>query len=255
MDLGLPVAGLERYKSASQRARVATEAWACESLYCPQCSSNRVKQFAANTPAIDFTCPNCDALFQLKSQSKPFGNRINDAAYASMVSAIREDRTPNLLALHYDFDSWRVENLLLIPRFAYTTSMIEKRAPLGPDARRAGWVGCNILIGRVPADARISMVVDGVPAKARTVREEYRRLAPLQKLGVARRGWTLDVLSGLRSLRKTEFTLADAYTLERELQTLHPENRHVRDKIRQQLQVLRDMGLLKFLEAGHYRFA
>ena len=133
--------------------------------------------------------------------------------------------------------------------------MIEKRAPLGPDARRAGWVGCNILIGRVPADARISMVVDGVSAKARTVREEYRRLAPLQKLGVARRGWTLDLLSGLRSLRKAEFTLADAYTLERELQTLHPENRHVRDKIRQQLQVLRDMGLLKFLEAGHYRFA
>ena len=28
---------------------------------------------------------------------------------------------------------------------------------------------------------------------------------------------------------------------------------HVRDKIRQQLQVLRDLGLLKFLGAGSYR--
>lgn len=253
MQLELPIKGLGQYKSASQRARVATEEWAHESLYCPQCTSNCLKQFAANTPAIDFTCPNCDALFQLKSQSKPFGNRINDAAYASMMHAIREDRTPNLLALHYDFEDWRVENLLLIPRFAFTPSMIEKRAPLGPDARRAGWVGCNILIGRVPADARISVVANGVPANARTVRQEYRRLAPLQKLGVTRRGWTLDVLSGLRSLHREDFTLADAYTLEDELRRLHPGNRHVRDKIRQQLQILRDVGLVEFVDRGRYR--
>jgi type II restriction enzyme len=34
---------------------------------------------------------------------------------------------------------------------------------------------------------------------------------------------------------------------------LHPNNAHVRDKIRQQLQVLRDLGLLTFLGSGSYR--
>lgn len=35
---------------------------------------------------------------------------------------------------------------------------------------------------------------------------------------------------------------------------MRPANRHVRDKIRQQLQVLRDLGLLEFLGAGSYKF-
>ena len=34
---------------------------------------------------------------------------------------------------------------------------------------------------------------------------------------------------------------------------LHPDNRHVRDKIRQQLQVLRDHGYLEFVSRGSYR--
>jgi hypothetical protein len=34
---------------------------------------------------------------------------------------------------------------------------------------------------------------------------------------------------------------------------LHPNNTHVRDKIRQQLQVLRDLNLLDFLGSGSYR--
>jgi hypothetical protein len=31
------------------------------------------------------------------------------------------------------------------------------------------------------------------------------------------------------------------------------EAAHVRDKIRQQLQVLRDLGFIEFLDRGHYR--
>ncbi|HEV2493712.1 MAG TPA: hypothetical protein VG204_11665 [Terriglobia bacterium] len=33
----------------------------------------------------------------------------------------------------------------------------------------------------------------------------------------------------------------------------HAQNRHVRDKIRQQLQVLRDLGFVVFLGRGQYR--
>lgn len=50
-----------------------------------------------------------------------------------------------------------------------------------------------------------------------------------------------------------EFTNADIYAYERELAALHPDNRHIRDKIRQQLQVLRDTGFLTQPARGLWR--
>jgi type II restriction enzyme len=79
------------------------------------------------------------------------------------------------------------------------------------------------------------------------------RLCPLEKLQVEKRGWTLDVLQVVQSLGKLEFTLADVYAHAAALARLHPNNAHIRDKIRQQLQVLRDLGLLTFLGSGSYR--
>lgn len=252
MRLTLPVPPA-RYTSLPQRARVATELWAASNLYCASCDSDRLRQAAANNPAIDYFCEGCDAPFQLKSQSKPFGRRIVDAAYSEMIRAIHENRTPNLVALHYDPQKWRVRNLFLIPRFAFSESAIECRKPLAPSARRAGWIGCNIRLDLLPPDVRIPLVVDGASCEAREARRMFARVRPLEKLQAKQRGWTLDVLAAIRSLGKDEFSLADAYSLEANLSKLHPENRHVRDKIRQQLQVLRDRGLLRFLAPGRYR--
>jgi type II restriction enzyme len=170
-----------------------------------------------------------------------------------MCRAIQQDRTPNLLALHYDPSSWSVQDLILIPRFAFSLSLLEKRKPLAPTARRAGWIGCTILLSRVPLDAQIVLVWRGQMSSHKEVRRRYARLRPLEELGVEKRGWTLDVLNAIRSLQKFDFTLAELYAAETQLARLHPQNRHVRDKIRQQLQVLRDMGLLEFLGAGRYR--
>jgi len=36
------------------------------------------------------------------------------------------------------------------------------------------------------------------------------------------------------------------------LKALHPQNQNVRAKIRQQLQILRDLGLLDFISLGEY---
>jgi type II restriction enzyme len=241
------------YKSASQRARVATEAWAQANLYCPSCDSRRLAPAPVNTPAIDFLCPKCGSPFQLKSQSRSFALRVTDAAYEAMRRAILEYRTPNLLLLHYLPHSWRVQNLVLVPRFAFSTSALERRNPLGPGARRAGWVGCNILLKRIPPDARIPIVEDGVVAAAREVRNRYRMLRPLEGMGAEKRGWTLDVLNVVRQLARREFSLSDVYASEDVLADLHPRNLHVRDKIRQQLQILRDMRIIEFLGRGRYR--
>lgn len=253
MDLQLPIVGLDRYKSASQRARVATESWGASNLYCVSCRSPRLQSLAHNTAAIDYVCDNCQSPFQLKSQSKPFGGRILDSAYSKMKSAILEDRTPNLYVLHYDLSAWRIQNLILIPKFAFALSALECRKPLGPKARRAGWVGCNILLNRIPADARIAIIREGQVRPNQEVRQAYDRLRPLQELDTEKRGWTLDVLQTVRSLEKSEFTLRDVYAHAEILAKLHPRNFHVRDKIRQQLQVLRDFGLIEFCRRGAYR--
>lgn len=82
---------------------------------------------------------------------------------------------------------------------------------------------------------------------------QYARIRRLAELDAKQRGWTLDVLNAVRSLGKTEFDLAEVYKSDGKLAKLHPANRHVREKIRQQLQVLRDLGLLEFLGDGEYR--
>ncbi len=170
-----------------------------------------------------------------------------------MKRAILEDRTPNLFVLHYDLDTWAVRTVVLVPHFAFALSAVERRKPLAPTARRAGWVGCNILLDKIPEHARISIVNVGTPQTPQQVRASYNRLRPLEKLRVEKRGWTLDVLQVVQSSGKLEFTLADVYAHTGALAKLHPNNAHVRDKIRQQLQVLRDLGLLTFLGSGSYR--
>jgi type II restriction enzyme len=51
---------------------------------------------------------------------------------------------------------------------------------------------------------------------------------------------------------RESFSLADMYAFEARLGGLYPGNRHVREKIRQQLQVLRDRGWLEFMGRGRY---
>ena len=70
------------------------------------------------------------------------------------------------------------------------------------------------------------------------MREKLKRVKPLKGISVKERGWTLDVLNAVRNLGKQEFTNGDACTLADHLSQLHPDNRHVRDKIRRSFRVL-----------------
>lgn len=252
MNLQCRVDLASRYKAGPQIARVLSEDWCARELYCPACDCDTLTGSKPNSPAIDFECKKCEQPFQLKSSRHWNPMKVVDAGYEAMVRAIRNDRTPNLLLLQYS-DTWIVQNLLLIPRMFFTESVIEKRKPLGPNARRAGWVGCNILLAEIPSDGKIQMVSAGVPARKQNVRDEFSRVKQLGELPPSLRGWTLDVLRALRQLDKTEFSLQELYGFEAQLKELHPKNQNVRPKIRQQLQLLRDLGLLRFGARGNYR--
>ena len=177
--------------------------------------------------------------------------KIVDAGYDSMIRAIRSDRVPNLLVLQYSAD-WLVKNLLLIPSVFFSETVIEKRAPLSATARRAGWVGCNILLDRIPRDGKIPVVANGSSVADQHVREEFSRIRKLAEVPPSVRGWTLDVLAAVRKLGKARFSLQELYELEPHLRNIHPHNRNIRPKIRQQLQVLRDQGLVEFRSPGNY---
>ncbi len=239
------------YKSRSQCARVITESWCANELYCANCKSNSLLRTRSNTQAGDFKCPGCGEVFELKSARRWNQQRVADAGYEAMMRAIREDRTPNLLLMQCS-GSWSVNNLLLIPRFFFTESAIEKRSPLRLSARRAGWVGCNILLSQISDAGKILVVSEGSMIPPIEVRSQYRQLMPLAALKPRLRGWTLDVLKIIQCLDRTLFSLRDIYSYEKQLSEMHPANQNVRPKIRQQVQVLRDLGLLQFLGQGQY---
>ena len=85
------------------------------------------------------------------------------------------------------------------------------------------------------------------------VRKEWKRFEFLKGQKLDAKGWLNDVLSCVRELDKKSFTLSEMYSFDAKLQKLHPTNHNVRPKIRQQLQVLRDHGILEFQGQGQYR--
>jgi type II restriction enzyme len=230
-----------------------SEKWFAEEMFCPACSSDELGAFETNYPVADFFCPKCEAKFQLKSQRNRFGYKLNDGAYSKMLDAVRSEAQPHFFLLHYNPVNWNVLDLLVVPRFFFTESVIEKRSPLSASAQRAGWVGCNILLSGIPVDGRISVVEDSQPFEPEAVRSSWKRVAFLGEEKVSERSWLVDVMSCVRQLGRTEFTLSDVYSFEDHLQRLHPKNQNIEPKIRQQLQFLRDKGYLKFLGSGKYQ--
>lgn len=252
MDLQLDLHPAGGYKSPSQRARRITEAWFAQNAYCPACSAGNLTPTHDNTKVVDFLCPDCGAEFQLKAKSAPLGKKIRDAAYRPMIERVLANRAPHFAFMHYARDDWTVRKLLFVPGHFVTPSVIEKCKPLRSSARRAGWVGCNILLYMIPPDGRLPVIsCEGISPK-REIRRKWSRFTWIGKALPESRGWITDILLCVRRFGRQEFSLADMYKFEGELGILHPANSNIRAKIRQQLQFLRDKGILRFLGRGRY---
>ena len=242
------------YPSASQRTRVITEDWAANHLYCPACECNELAAERPGRKVVDFHCDSCSERYQLKARREPLRGQVQDAAYEPLAQAIRDGTAPSFFLMHYRLKDWHVQNLVLVPRFFLSLSAVVPRNPLGPKHPRKGHVLCNLALSQLPLDARIPVVLDGKAMPWEVVRSEWERFAFLQEKTHKVRGWTSDVLACVRRLSKSIFTAGEFYAdFEVELRDLHPSNLHVKDKIRQQLQVLRRQGVLEFVRPGVYR--
>jgi type II restriction enzyme len=210
-------------------------------------------QFPNNSPLADFLCTSCNEEFELKSQKGKFGAKVADGAYKTKCERLAASNNPNLLLMNYDLKTLVVVNLLIVPKHFFVRDIIEERKPLAATARRAGWIGSNILLGRVPESGKIHIVQNGVVRPKEIVLQAWQKTLFLRGESPDARGWLLDVMKCVESLGKREFTLDEVYAFERHLGDLYPGNQNVRPKIRQQLQYLRDRGYIDFLSRGIYR--
>jgi type II restriction enzyme len=241
------------YSSGSQNARAWTERWVKDQLYCPNCGNPQINQFPANQPVADFVCPSCSEEFELKSQKTAFGPKVVDGAFRTMCERLAASNNPNLLLLNYDLARLSVKNALIVPKHFFVRKIIEERNPLAATARRAGWIGCNILLKQIPEAGKIFFVRDGQPQPKDIVLAEWKRTLFLRRQSIDGRGWLVEVMKCVESIGKNEFELDDVYRFETQLAQLYPNNQNVRPKIRQKLQELRDHGYLDFISRGRYR--
>src|SRR5665213_1323611 len=252
MELGFEESA-SAFDSASQNARIWTEQWVRNWLYCPNCGAQNLSGYEPNRPVADFHCPTCTEEFELKAQKSRFGRRVVDGAFGTMCERLDASNNPNLVLMRYDLKRFGVRDLFLVPKQFFVRDIIEERKPLAATARRAGWVGCNILLSEVPETGKVHVVRDGQLAPRKLVLEQWKSTLFLRAQGAVGRGWLIEVMKCVDLIGKSSFTLDDVYAHEAHLGALYPGNRNVKPKIRQQLQVLRDNGYLDFAGRGRYR--
>ncbi|MBN1130687.1 MAG: hypothetical protein JXA71_16990 [Chitinispirillaceae bacterium] len=244
----------ESYKSRSQRARVLSEFWVDKSVFCPNCGYMRIEKYPNNRPVADFFCSQCREDYELKSKQNSIGTRILDGAYSTKMERLRSVTNPNLFILNYSMSGLRVLDFFVIPKHFFVPEIIEKRKPLAENARRGGWIGSNILLEKIPQIGKIYFVKQQHVEPKEKVLEEWKKTLFLREgKEMSAKGWLLDVMRCVEKLGKKEFTLEEVYIFEDELRRVHKGNRHIKDKIRQQLQFLRDRGYLDFISRGRYR--
>lgn len=243
----------EKYKNTSQKIRVMSEDRVWKNIYCINCWAPHINTQPNNNKVWDFICPSCRREYELKSKKDSLWKKINDWAYYTMIEKINTNEQPNFFFLNYT-SNFEIKNLLLIPKHFFTTSIIEKRKPLSATAQRANRIGCNILFSKVPESWKIYLVKNGVFEKKEKTQELRKKWLFLNEEVNENKKWRiLDTMHCLDKIPNNEFTLDQIYLFESMLKTKYPNNNFIKDKLRQQLQLLRDKGIIEFLGQGKYR--
>lgn len=253
MDLFFDTRLIAAYQSASQIARVLTENWLGTHVYCPSCGCKPIHKAANNRPVQDFLCIQCGEQFELKSKNgKSVGSTINGGAYQAMIERIHADDNPNFFFLSYRKADYAVQQLMLVPKHFITANMIKQRKPLSATAKRAGWVGCTIDISTLPESGKILLVDQACVVEPEQVQQQWKANLFLRQQQTQNKGWLLAIMKCIDKLPE-QFDLKQVYAFEVQLAMQFPANKHIKDKIRQQLQILRDQGVIEFSARGQYR--
>lgn len=243
-----------RYKSPSQLARVITERWVEDNMYCPFCSASNLKPYNNNYPVADFYYNQCKEEFQLKSKKNNIGKTIPDGDYYKMIEAVNSNKVPNFFFLAYSHNIDYIENLLIVPNQFIVPNVINRRTPLSATARRAGWTGCSIKLDYISNQGKIYAIRERkIISKSQVVNNVLSISFFREIKNLDTRGWINDVLLVISHINKEIFTLKDVYKYKDFFKKMHPNNNNIEAKIRQQLQILRDNNFIEFIGRGVYK--
>ena len=253
MDLNFDCSLSTAYENKSQIIRVLTENWVGKNIFCPNCGNN-LTSHKNNKPVADFYCSVCNEDYELKSKKNSMGKKIVDGAYSTMIERLQSDTNPNFFFLNYDKNSLNISNFIVIPKHFFTPEIIEKRKPLSSTAKRAGWIGCNILLETIPQSGKIFYIKDNkVQSKNEIIDNWNKTIFLKENKNLDSRRWILDIIKCIERMNKKDFSLSEIYQFENYLKLKHPNNNNIQAKIRQQLQNLRDKNFLEFSSRGKYK--
>lgn len=241
---------VKNYKNNSQKVRVMTEFWTWENIFCPNCW-DKIFHYDNNKPVADFYCNSCKEDYELKSW-KSLWNKITDWAYSTMIKRLKSSNNPNFFFLNYTLD-YKIKNFVVIPKHYFTEEIIEKRKPLPITARRAGWIWCNILLSPIPESWKIFYLKNWKNRNKEDIFKDWNKTLFLREKKIESKWWLLDIMKCIEMLHTKDFSLQEIYNFEPILKEKYPNNNFIKDKIRQQLQFLRDKWYLEFISNGKYR--
>ncbi len=251
MNLQFDISLTKDYENPSQIARILTEKWVEKNIFCPNCGQ-AIQPYENNRPVADFHCLTCKEQFELKSKKGSFGKKITDGAYDTMIERLKSSENPNFFFLTYEVKTFEVHNFIVMPKHFFMPSIIEKRNALSQNAKRAGWIGCNILLNALPDSGKIFYIQNKILKNKNEILAKWAKTLFLKDSKGEQKGWLLDIILCIEKLDKKQFTRQELLNFIPYLQTKYPKNNNIEFKISQQLQVLRDKGFLKFTTRGSY---
>ncbi|MCF7520917.1 restriction endonuclease [Neisseria sp. ZJ106] len=239
------------YRSPRQIIRRLSEDWLAHNGYCPNCGNRPIQPFANNTKVGDFFCTECNEQFELKSKSGlSTGKKIPDGAYNSMIARIQAEDNPNFLFLAYKKADYSVQQLILVPKHFVNVKMIVPRNK--PLKNRENYLMCDMDISSLPESGKILLVDQARMIDPGKVRQQWQSHLFMRQQQSKSKGWLLAIMKCIDQLPE-QFDLRQMYVFEQALLRQFPENRHIKEKIRQQLQILRNHGVIEFSNRGKYR--
>ena len=232
MNLQLDESLAANYKSASQKIRVMSESWLLNNLFCPCCGNEHIDKIRNNAPVADVRCNVCGEIFELKSKRNRLGAKIPDGAYHTMIERITSNINPQLFLI--------ISCILNV--------VLDLLFVLVIPARRAGWVGCNILYQKIPAQGKIIIIRDGKEIETEKVLRLYDKIKKLQTNDLKLRGWLMDVLNCVNEISAEVFTLQEVYGFAEQLSKNHlkPNSATVKKTLRLGVPVALQNSMIAF---------
>ena len=108
-----------------------------------------------------------------------------------------------------------------------------------------------MLFESIPSYGKLYIVKNSKLESKEQILNKSHKILNLYDLDSQKAKWKIEILKILDSVDSV-FSLQEIYEKEAELHNLFPENNHIKDKIRQQLQFIRDDGIIVFHGNGKY---